>query len=464
MIACCQDSLFSPQQLREDLSFFQTVLEEAHPGLYRYTPKDYFDHQFLLLNEQLRQPMREQEFYKLLNPLVAKIKCGHTKFHRDGKPDNLFAFSTNGLFPLRMHFVDRKAFVLDSYIDSALVDSGTEVVSINGQKITELIERLFRHIYTDGNIVSARYQELNRNFSGWYATFIGTAPQFTINYRDAGGGRVFSKVIPATDANAIRKAMQSNTKTSPPLSLQFPLPGVAVMRIAVFTPQPGAPEFEPFLKSAFDSIRLKNIRHLVLDLRDNGGGIDHWGKVLYSYLTEKPFRYYDHLSVTRNTPFSFEEKAALPDQIASYRQFIVPQGKSYVFTRHPNLGVQQPAANPYLGKLYVLQNGLSFSVTSEFAAAVYDNNRGVFIGEENGGALGGNNSGAFAIVKLPHTKLNLAVPLVGYYMHLKAKKNLDRGVPANHPVQPAVGDIIQGRDAVMSYTLNLIQKGLRIQR
>jgi hypothetical protein len=32
--------------------------------------------------------MTEEEFYKLVMPLVANIKCGHTKWHRQDKPDD----------------------------------------------------------------------------------------------------------------------------------------------------------------------------------------------------------------------------------------------------------------------------------------------------------------------------------------------------------------------------------------
>ena len=36
---------------------------------------------------------------------------------------------------------------------------------------------------------------------------------------------------------------------------------------------------------------------VTIDLRGNGGGRGDYGSLLYSYLTDKPFRYYDSLQV-----------------------------------------------------------------------------------------------------------------------------------------------------------------------
>ena len=37
---------YAPEVLQQDYALFQTILEEEHPGLYWYTPKDSMDYYF----------------------------------------------------------------------------------------------------------------------------------------------------------------------------------------------------------------------------------------------------------------------------------------------------------------------------------------------------------------------------------------------------------------------------------
>jgi C-terminal processing protease CtpA/Prc len=155
-------------------------------------------------------------------------------------------------------------------------------------------------------------------------------------------------------------------------------------------------------------------------------------------------------------PYSFARYAVLPEQIDALKVYIKKTGDQYLFTQHLNLGLQQPERNAYTGQLYILQNGRSLSVTSEFAAVVRDNNRGIFIGEESGGTISGNNSGGFAQVTLPHTRLGLDIPLLRYNSYLGQKHQEDRGILPHYPVTITARDILQKKDPVMEKAIKLI--------
>jgi hypothetical protein len=450
-----QQPLYTPSQLRQDFSILRQALKEAHPGLDRYQSKKEVELQFASVEKQLNRTMTEEEFYRLLNPLVANIHCAHTKFHREGKPDDPYAFHQNRLFPLKLYFqANGKVYVLNSFTTENKVSAGSELLRINGKNISDIRELLFRQIMADGHVTSSKYQELNQFFSGYYASFIGTADQFTIEYKQP-DGKTASTNLAAADLAQISINQESENSSSP-FQLTFPEPGVALMKIKLFV----APEeeYERFLNTSFTELARRNISHLVLDLRNNEGGMDRFGSQLYARLTNKPFRYYDHLSVASMPPYSFASYAVLPDELDQLKVFIQKQGNELVFTQHPNLLIQQPADSAFLGKLYILQNGRSLSVTAEFAAVVHDNKRGVFIGEESGGTISGNNSGGFAQVKLPNTHLGLDIPLLGYYMHLENHHQSDRGILPEHPVNVLAKDILDNKDPVFEKALQLIHE------
>ena len=88
---------------------------------------------------------------------------------------------------------------------------------------------------------------------------------------------------------------------------------------------------------------------------------------------------------------------------------------------------------------------------------MHNNRRATFIGEETGGAYYGNNSGVFAIVSLPNTKLTMGIPLMAYYSNVSGYPYKDRGILPDHTVTNSVSDVLQKRDATLEYTLKFIQ-------
>lgn len=446
---------YTPDQLKQDFGIFRQALIEAHPGLYRYQSMKEVESQFASIEKQLDKSITEEQFYRLLNPIVANIGCGHTKFHRKGNPDDHFAFHRERLFPLLLYFQsDGRAYVRNNVTDNKIIEAGSEIKAINGRPIGDIIKHLFKQIYADGSIASSKYQELNQFFAGYYANFIGTSDSFVVDYKTKTNKKLHCTLKAVSYSQLTINSKQTSNVN--PFHLTFPEAKVALIKIDVFASSED--QFKNFLSVSFKEIRDKNIKHLILDLRDNEGGIDPFGAWLYAWLTTNPFHYYDHLKVVSIPPYSFAQYATLPKGLDEVKDYIKKQGNEYVFTDHPNLGIQQPTDTPYSGKLYILENGSSFSVTSEFAAIVRDNKRGVFIGEESGGAISGNNSGAFAKVQLPNTHLNLDIPLVGYYVFLGNSFQKDRGIIPEYPVRVTIADVLEKRDPVMQKALQLIHE------
>lgn len=451
MLASAQQK-YSPAELKQDLKIARQALEEAHAGFYRYRSKEETDKSFIKLEQQLNKDMIELEFLKLVNPFLAGIKDGHTKFHRDGKPDDHYAFHEQGYFPFQLYFVNEKAFIKSSYLQGQGIAPGTEIISINKQPIPTVIKNLFKEIFADGEVTSSKYQELNQYFEGYYADFIGASKSFQIGYLDSKGKKQ-TGTFPSVAIELIKKDQPKEEL----LSISYPLPGTALIRIPVFFDRVGNVSFEDFLKSSFVEIKRQNISSLILDLRNNEGGSEKLGILLYSYLTANPFNYYDRLTIASKGPFSFAGHATFPQAMNEMLKYVEQDGGEFRFKLLPALGLQQPQPESFHGKVYVLQNGRSFSVTSEFTAIAKTNKRAVLVGEESGGAYKGNNSGDFARVSLPNTKLGLDIPLLAFYMHLKEQGVGHAGIPVDYLVQPTIADILQQRDAVLEKTIALIK-------
>jgi hypothetical protein len=447
---------FSIMQLQQDYEIFVRALIEAHPGLYRYTSKELFDSIFATTSKNIDHEMTEEEFYKLLMPVIADIKCGHTKWHRANRPDDRYPFRSDSLFPLKLYFKDDKAYVLYAYNADTTIKPLTEIVSINARPVTSVINELRKYITIDANVQSALYEELNHSFNGYYATFIETAPAYNITY-SAGNG-LLTASLPTVNVEAIQKRDSLEKPAHQlPLRLTYPASNIAILTIENFYVDKKEQKYYPFMDSVFEDLKKKQINNLVIDVRNNEGGEENWGGYLYSYLTYKNFRYYNKITMTQKEKFSFSKYAWLPKMFGLMHLFIKERNGEVYFTKQKYLHTQSPNKNAYTGNVYMLINGMSFSTTTELASMLHNNERATFIGEETGGAYYGNNSGVFAIVTLPNTRLTIGIPLMAYYSNVSDYPYKDRGILPDHTVTNSAADVLQKRDATIEYTLELIR-------
>jgi hypothetical protein len=129
------------------------------------------------------------------------------------------------------------------------------------------------------------------------------------------------------------------------------------------------------------------------------------------------------------------------------------------FTFQKGLKTQKPHKNAFQGNVYLLLDGQSFSVTTEFASRFKSDQRGVIIGNETAGGYAMNTSGFFSIVNLPHSKIDLGIPLLGFHMGGLYESNpKDRGVLPDHAIEIHVENIQNGTDPVKEFTLGLINQ------
>ena len=444
-----------------DFQLFRGALEEAHPGLYRYTSKEKMDSLFDAYEEGLHTPVTRREFYKSLLPLVDNIQCGHTKLMTVDRSGYPYYFNKERLFPLKL-FIDKdRAYVVDYYRSVSGVDKGAEVISIEGEAMPVIIIKLLGGIFSDGENMTFKYYELNRYFSAYYADIIQN--------EDVSAEEGFSIEImkddqpfeiqldPATIEQV--QALENSIEGSGSFTLSFIENATAILTIPYFwNPEKGA-GFKKFMKQSFREINKRNTEHLIIDIRNNEGGKEVFGSLLLSYLMDQKFPYYDHLEITQKKRFSFSQYASVP---LAYRFIKVLFSKTdsgmYIWSGHKNCGLQKFRKNNYKGKVYVLINGGSFSVATEFASELQSLGRGLFIGEETGGGYYGNTSGFFAVVNLPHSNLELGNPLMGFYSKVKPVLQSNRGVFPDFEFRPTVSGVMNKRDEVMDYTLSLINK------
>lgn len=466
---------FTVAQLQEDFKIFRYNLENVHTGLYFYTPKSKMDAALDAAYAKITEPMDEVAFHRILTPLLPKIANGHTIIVPS---KSYFAArrSTHLLFPFVVYYDRGELYVLGNTSDEDGIKAGDKIVRINGISAKEIFTHFVKNETRDGANLTGPKATAAEAFSRLYAAHYGNPATYEMELEQSSGDTVNFAVaglqLPAIRANREKrygKSTKSWREMEDSALLLDIKEEVATMTIRTFSPDMAkavGQKFKPFYKDAFAKIAAANVQHLIIDLRQNGGGDPMPTIELFRYLYDQPTTFYrDVTAITKKLPNPeyydsdvFLVKAA--SLLALRKRGDVYAVKQNMLSRIAGLQGLKSAKpvkkNLYRGKVYVLIDAGSFSATGEMAGLIKNYDRAVFIGEETGGNASMNVSGINPALILPHTKVRAFMSLWQWDMNVNLKQK-DRGVIPDHPIRNRIQDEIEGRDAAMEFTLKLIK-------
>jgi len=442
--------LYSSKQLLADVNYLKETLEEVHPGLRWYTDKYQMDSEFYLMEKKLKKGMTEVEFFQLLSPLVEKIHCGHTEI----MPSSLKSEY------LRIY---AKAFPLDIWIngDSCFVKTtrenifkGTRVLAINGNEVSEIITRIKMQTPSDGFNLSYKEFLLNNNFSSLYSMYFPVKDTFEVKIQDLNGMIKVVKLLGETG-----KGEQLKESGLATLSV-IDSATTALLTIPSFSDT--NQDFSRFLEQSFKQIEADSIKNLVIDLRNNEGGRDEYGLLLFSYLFNEQFKYYENIKVATNDT-SFLNRLNFGDlpfdsAIPDYTSNVKPINGSLFYIKHTNLGIHQPREPTFMGQVYILVNGGTFSTAAEFASLMHNHKRAVFIGEEVGGGYYGNCSLGTPTLTLPNSKIRISIPLAKYALAVNRTIPEGHGLIPDYLTEYTLKDTLANKDKDLELCLKIISE------
>ncbi len=453
-----------PDKLIADFRLARQALEEGHSGIYRYTSKQELDSLFDRAEKSLIRPMNAVEFYRILAPMVAAVKCGHTGV---GLPEEMQkANSTKALLlPLQIHVLAGRIYVVRDFSDGAATLAGREIRAINGVPAAKIVETMLATTSGDGDSQTCRISRMN----GWtlarrLPALFGLHSPYEVTVWDAKENRearvnLEGKELPRLQ-EAARARFPQDQRGQKAGEFELKDDGkIAVMKIngfGGFMDTARKKSLREFYRESFEVMNARGTKSLILDLRDNGGGEDELGKLLLSYLLDEPFKYYDDLVINARQ-FAFQKFTNHTEPLPADPLEAQPGGK-YRMVKHPNWGMQQPSKPTFHGKVLILINGGSFSTTSEFLSQAHFHKRATFIGEESGGGYYGNTSGPSLRVTLPNTKVQLEVPLMAYYMAVSGYQAKAHGVVPDCPVEYTIEELLEGKDKELALALELARK------
>ena len=420
--------MFSEEILRSNFEELKNILVNNHPAPYQFTDKEAFDKFY---NEQLKKidrPMSLGEYFLITAPVVEALHCGHTWI---SLPDEFWNNEEEMFFPIGLIFSGNKAYTAP-FGDRNAIPQGSEIITINKIPVTGIIESIKRLVNSDAKSKTGKLANFGHTFPDLFAIQYGNHDSYEVNFIPPGSTKVQVQVLKPVS----RKAAWDNPIGT--LSGSFSGGGelrvensnsenAAVMSIPTFGYYDNRQKFYAFLDSAFEQVHKAGIQNLILDLRNNSGGDPICASRLLSYL----------------------ERQAAPYFVRTY--------EGYEALAQP---IPVSGKNAFAGKLYVLINGGCFSTTGHLCALLKYSRRATFVGEETGGTYECNDDHIKLQTSATHLILNVARTT-----YTAAVKGLSRetGIIPDFPVEPTIGDVLAGQDAVKQFAMKLCDSGQKMK-
>lgn len=461
------DKKIQADALIEDFEILQDHLEKYHRGLYQYTSKEKLDLVFDRYKNKIKEPMSGIEFYRLIAPILAPIGNGHTDID---VPKDYFYESQNNLLrlPFTFYYDQEKLFITRNNSKDLSIEQKTVVTHINGKSVKELIELFKIYVTRDGYNQTLPLRSATGRFSLNYAYVIGTPDEFEMKMITPAGEKI-TKTVEALTLPEIRKNHKERYKSASKSfwsdasvpAIEYSIEGnMAVLKIRTFeskfAKKRGQP-FKSFLKTAFADFNRSNVEHLILDLRENGGGDPMPTVHLMAHLYDKPFTFYKEVSANVNK-FKGKQYFEYPMWLLNLQAKLKlrKKGDYYVVKNMDGTKEAKPKAEVFGGALYVLTSENSFSATGEMTAIIKELREATFIGVEPGGNPNQNTSGIMLPMVLPNSKLRVVLPIILWEMNVTFE-NTGYGVRPDHVVRKTVDEALAGKDVVLEYTKELIK-------
>lgn len=460
------DKKLPQAQLKEDYLFLKDALELKHPSLYWYTTKDSMDEYFNHFFNQIKDSMSERDFaWNVVSPLLHKIRCGHTSVSMSKMYVHYYRNKKLPSFPLYFKIWNDTAVVFVNLNKDSTLIRGTVVKAINNISLTSITDSILLRLPIDGYAENFNLIRAGASFPYFYRNIFGVDSVYKVTYLDSSGYEketIISVNKPdKKDTSNIKVPKPSTQKINKNLfyrSLAIDSNNIAIMEVNSFT----SGNMRRFFRRSFRELRKKEIRYLILDIRNNSGGKVGLSTMLTKYFIDKKFRVSDTTFAKAQSlkPFTRHFKGGFFNNLQLlFSTHRGADGKFHMgyLERH---FFKPKKKNHFSGKSYILIGGPTFSAASVFAGSVKGSSNVILTGEETGGGWHGNNGIMIPALTLPNSKLRINFPLFRIVQFNHVPKN-GLGVMPDIIIETDYKAIKNGKDKKMTAVKKMILEEMK---
>ncbi|WP_396178707.1 S41 family peptidase [Flavobacterium sp.] len=465
------------EKLQSDLNLLYQGLDKFHSGMYWYTSKDSVDLAFQNAKNKIGTDLNVLEFHKIVAPLVALSREDHTDvFLPKIVTDETFKNQEIQFFPLIVQFIGKRLYCIRNASNNKEKLEKLEIATINGKTPEEIVSEIGNLFASDGYIKPVKFNDLSGfSFSKYYYYYYGIVKQFEVKFKELPQSVTFKSLpISLINENLKNNPVPSTDEKETPLEFKIINQNTAYLAINTFDnplikKESGFKSLNKFLENCFLEIKENNIKNVIIDVSENGGGTEGNEGLLYSYFGKN---YKKYLKVkAKNQKVVLDNGTDPPIKLKVFgffeRIFTNKKMKDGSLERRNNfilglMAYKKEPKNKFSGNVYVIIGPYTYSGGSEFSNMMYSQGLATFIGQETGGGYLGNTSGYGRKLTLPNSKIIIDIPALQFVMNVEPKLPFGSGVKPHYEVLPTINQYLNKENVSLEFALKLINE--KIQR
>ncbi len=466
--------ILTSTELLKDFEVLKGVLLNYHPGLYRFQDSLTVEKLFTTLKQQLKSDLSLSEAYLLLSKFTANLKCGHTfcSFYNQSGSTKDSLFNKKDKVPFTFFLFNKKMFIEKNVSDHEELKQGTEVLEINNVPVAFIIDTLIQYVKGDGNNNQKRLNDLNLSGLGKFEAFDIYYPllfpptnnSYSLKIKPSDQTNIFTTNVNSVSRSERFTLIESKYGKQPSTlddlwSFKILNNETGYLKIGTFVTNKLTLDWKKFLNSAFNELDEKNIQNLIIDIRGNEGGDDEVNLLLGKKLAKKQIEFPAFKELLRYENVSDEFRPYLNTWDKNFYnrkgQLIKLENGFYTWRKDRGNSIIKQNSKAFKGNTYLLVDAANSSATFFLTAGLQQNKIATIVGSETGGNLKGTNGGQLFFLWLPNSKIEIDIPLIGYY---PLTEQPDKGINPDIEIQLNISDILSNKDKVLEKTLELINR------
>jgi hypothetical protein len=449
--------------LGKDIPIMAEALTSLHPGLYRYLTKAQFQQNLKKLTEFLSEERDLLACYGQLSLFLSSIRCGHTYanfFNQTVLIKKTLVDPANKL-PFYFQWIGSKMVVTQNPLSLAGLEVGSVIKKIDQKPVSEILSKLMAYVRADGSNNDKRRALLEVSGGQGIETFDiffpiafpNSSPSFLVESE--------KQLIAAPKWDQSQRLAYAPKKTDKFSDDYWRLTrrdDAAILSMDGWGLYDVKWDWRKKIQLFFEQLDQWGVKNLIIDIRNNEGGLD-CGNEIMRFLIPSPLKLnktYERRVIFRQTPESLNPYLDTWDnRFRTLGKDSVDLGTGFYRLPPPDIKDEdgiliEPLGPRFQGQVAILSSPTNSSATFQFMSQMRRLKLAKIYGQVTGGNQKGINGGAFFFLRLPHSGLEIDLPLIGSY---PSEDMPDSGLKPDIHIEPKIEDIGEGYDRVLEECL-----------
>jgi hypothetical protein len=370
IVSDCQE-IFSKQDAVDDLNYYYDQIKKVHVNFTYKLSESVLEKKIDSLIVTLPDSLSTKSFWYKTSPFFNENFDAHTGL--DYYIDETFV-NSDKLLPFNISS-ENNSYFINNCIDNSL--NSIQILKINTLKIEDIIDTLI--VFAKGDRYEARKAVVMNNLPYFYSLLFSPTSAYSIELQsDYRTEQLIIKSTEFSNLKFFKKTPSINLINEVTYKITIPSFDYNI-------------NFKDFFIYSFDSISKTNCRNIVIDLRNNLGGVSSNADLLMSYLCNKKIQ--TEITIMRNSKLTRDYYKSILVGVSYFyylKKILFEKTYRQLFLYHKdNITIKSTTDFQYSNnyKKYnflIITNNSTLSTAAYFSAVAKFNNIAYVIGDYSG--------------------------------------------------------------------------------